>query len=351
MKPYTEKKFEKIFPWFEAINLDLLKAPVAVRLLVTDKCACKCHMCTHWKMKKFYSLDYKTFSSIVLACQNNGTQSMFLSGGDVFSWECWERFLKDEEITIAALTVTPLIIPKSFDKDLLKRLKWLRVSFDAIKSETFKKIRGVNALSSVKHDLSYILANKLVEDIGMTTVLQKDNFSEIIEMGEYFVNLGIKRWIVQPVNYNPRLSLTPEAIQMLGYQLSKKFGEAIPTNNFDVLQSDFSLWNSTHNLPCIIPRMEAFIDTRLRVWPCCNLAQDAHGDEERAERLKMGTFIQGASAGEYFLELWRERRNLLDKFTDFKDIHPLCKQTCKFKYFYYNLGFDWCRKNREAIYI
>jgi len=351
VKPYTEQKFEKVFPWFEAINLNLLKAPISIVLLVTDVCACRCNMCTHWTMDERYSLDYETFRSIMLACQENGTQSVFLSGGDCFWWEHWERFLKDEEIKLAIQITTPLIIPKSFDRQLLRRLKWLRVSYDAIKPETFKKIRGVDALKKALTDLEHIVKNNLIEDVGMTTCLQRDNCSEILEMGEYLVSLGIKRWIVQLVNYHHNLRISQEEVVATGHWLMEKFGEDIPINNFEVLTSDFKEWKETKNLPCIIPRMEAFIDTRLRVWPCCNIAQDSLGDEERVDELMMGRIPKGSRAGSCFLELWRERRNYLDKFPDFKKIHRLCEYTCQFKYFYYNQGFEHCRKSRKVIYI
>jgi len=348
---YTREKFKKIEPWFEAINQDLLKAPISIVLLVTDKCACKCHMCTHWKMKKFHQLDYETFYSIMKTCEDNGMQSAFLSGGDCFSWEHWERFLQDETLKSAIQITSPFIVPEGFSLDLLSRLKWLRVSWDAVTSETFKKIRRTDKLDKIKEDLKYIIDNKIIEDVGMTTCLQKDNLAELYEMGEFLANLGVKRWIVQPVNYNPELEIPQESVPHIGAELLREFGGAFPINNFDVLIEDFKTYNSAENIPCVIPRMEAFIDTRLRVWPCCNIAQDSFGDEERANDLLMGMIHHGPNAGEEFLKLWNERKNYLDKFSDFKKIHKLCEYTCKFKYFYYNLGFASCKAERPTIYI
>lgn len=351
LKLYTKRKFEKIIPWFEAINLNLLEAPISIVLLVTDDCPCSCNMCTHWQMDTKYQMDYETFRSILLNCQSKGTQSVFLSGGDCFYWREWERFLEDEEIKLAVQITTPLIYPKDFNVSLLKRLKWIRISLDAIREESYKQIRGIDAMSVVKHNIEELVVSNLVEDIGITTVLQKDNYEEIIEMAKWIEAVGIKRWIIVPVNYFEELRIPHEKVVELGIKLLCEYGQKIPINNWDVLASDWQEFRGSVNLPCIIPRMEAFIDTRLRVWPCCNIAQDSMGDENRVDWMQLGQFKPGSRAGADFLEIWKKHRNLLEKFTDFKKIHPLCDYTCRFKYFYYNLGFAHCKETRQIIYI
>jgi len=306
-------------------------------------------------MKKFHSLDYKTVLSILEKCQQKGSQSVYLSGGDVFSWEHWAELLQDERIKLDITITTPLVIPRyqgGFNLDLLRRVKWLRVSLDSVDRETFKKIRGVDKISQVKHDLTYLMANNICEDVGVATVLQKENRDQLSEIGGYLVHLGIKRWIVQPVDYHPDLSVEKGYdIREIGKELEQEFGSVIPINNFNVLIENFFMFNECKDLPCIVPRMTAFIDTRLRVWPCCNLCQDSKGDEERVKELLMGQFEGGSLAGSYFLELWKKKRKFLDEYKHFKDIHPLCEKMCRFKYFYYNLGYrNWCEQ-RSNIYL
>jgi len=70
-----------------------------------------------------------------------------------------------------------------------------------------------------------------------------------------------------------------------------KFGDDIPENNFDILISNNKKCKS---VPCIIPKMEAFVDTQLRIWPCYNIALDGHGDDyPKVEELMLGQFQPG----------------------------------------------------------
>jgi len=350
MKKYTKQKFKKLFPWFYAIEKGL-KAPISFFLLPTDKCFCKCNMCTHWKMKEKKELDYETVKSILVEAQKNGSQSVSLSGGDIFAWKHVERLFCDKSITLDFQVTTPLIFPIKFDLSLLKRIKWLRISFDAIDNNTYKEIRGVNKVHRVIENIRNIINNNLIKDIGIATVLQKKNLNQIDVLADFIKSYEIKRWIVHPVDFNPDLSLDTQTIHDVFRYLVEKYSKSIPINNWDVYLKENNEYEKANDLPCYIAKMKAFIDASLRIWPCCNLAMDSRGDEERAEHLMMGRLKPGRYAGLRFIKIWQNKRNYLDKFNSFKDIHPLCKSNCRFKYFYYNLGYHYCKQRLSTIYL
>jgi len=345
---YSDDKAAKITPWFWAIEKNLLKAPISFYLLTTDICPCRCQMCNHWKLKNPIVHEYETIHSILWECQENGSISASLTGGDIFYWPHYEKLCKDESICLDFQVTTPLILPKNYNYELIRRIKWLRVSIDAISEEGYKKVRGINGRENVKYNLRKVMQEKLCDDVGVATTLQRDSLPELKEIAELCIELGIKRWIVHPVMFSPNLEISPNEYFDIYSDLKAKYGNALPINNFDVfVEKKFE----TLDIPCKVPLFTCFIDTKFRVWPCCILAMDSRGDGEHLEELSLGRFSKEGNAGKNFLKLWNEKKYIFDKFENFKDIHPLCAKLCFFKYYYSNVGFYNCKNFLGSFYL
>lgn len=353
---YSMDKARKLDHLFYSVKMGMIDAPISFFISLTDYCFSKCQMCGHWKRKDKSEMKYHDVSSILMSTQDRGTQSVSLTGGDIFCWPYLKNLLEDKAILLDFYIDTPLIFnERNFSIELLRRVKWIRISLDSVNKDTYRKIRGIDCLETVKKNISNLTRIHPNCDLGIVTVLQKDNHGELDSIAEFIQENGIKRWIVHPVEFNDDKELDREIKSKIFEKLLERYDKIFPINNFHSHYLDLVGKYKDEVFKCYMPYFTCSIDTQMNVWPCCILSQNSREILSNNE-LMLGNireWHEGCfSLGDAFIELWNCQQNLLDKFDNFRDICSLCKNTCGFKYMFYNLSYhNFLKHNSGSIYI
>lgn len=76
--------------------------------------------------------------------------------------------------------------------DCLTNLTWLRFSIDACHKETHKKIHGVDSFGKIIKNLKLAIDKFPEAYIGISFIITKDNYTEILEAARFYKELGVR---------------------------------------------------------------------------------------------------------------------------------------------------------------
>ncbi len=160
-------------------KVDESTLPIEVQLNITNRCINRCKMCRKYKWPQI-DIPIATVREIVKEFKKMRVQLLIFSGGEPFLHHDFEQILDITE-DMPTLIFTSGTVPLSFE--MLKKLKRVQFSLDAIDPEIYQSIRGRGNVETVKKNI--LNAKEAGCDVTITTVIQNQNILHVPDIIEF----------------------------------------------------------------------------------------------------------------------------------------------------------------------
>ena len=202
--PYSNLKiFDHIDKLNEAVKENKRVAPIYIRIKPTNYCNHKCYYCSYAdsalglrdSVQKQDQISWEKMQEIISDMKDMGVKAVTFSGGGeplVYPHivETMQQVL-DAGIDLSIITNGQLL--KEERAKVLAKAKWVRVSFDAAKAETYAKIRQLplNAFDEVCSNIQEFAAIKADNcELGINFVINHENADQVYDMAALVKQLG-----------------------------------------------------------------------------------------------------------------------------------------------------------------
>jgi MoaA/NifB/PqqE/SkfB family radical SAM enzyme len=172
--------------------------PISINLLITSRCNSKCVTCDSWKLDDHaHELTTDDYRRLAKETADLGIPIVTIGGGEpVLRQDLWEIIGAFKEagrivqLTTNALTMRADQRRKMFESGLDR----VTVSVDSHIPEIYAKIRGVDALPSVKENLLALLRERPEHlEVDTNTVLCADNAETFLETIDALISWGVPK--------------------------------------------------------------------------------------------------------------------------------------------------------------
>lgn len=329
MEKYTPYSELKIFHHTERIS-DFLKgkraAPVYVRVKPTNVCNQRCFYCAYADDSLYDGRAVNTRESIpwdimektLYDFKEIGVKALTFSGGG--EPLCYHSII-DALALVQKLGIDYSMITNAQALDdevvkLLKDAKWIRVSFDSSKPETYEGIRRVNTHEKVINNIANFASVKNMNcTLGINCVISKSNADEVFEICALVKKLGVDNIKLSPIavkedgkNYHDSIKKT--VIEQIAS--AQKELESSDFRIMDKYTCDLDLPTTYHKQyqKCYIQNFFAVIGADCKVYRCHQRAYTKAGE--------VGDLTQMS-----FKDLWFSQ-NVIEKMNTFEPQKECC---------------------------
>lgn len=307
-----------------------IMGPVRATFILSYRCNSRCSMCSRWKEK---SEDFSTEEAkrVLEQLANMGVVNVSLSGGEpLLREDFFELVSYAKKLGIYYITTTSngILIDKHLNEILDSGLSVFAISIDSLKPETYKNIRGIDALPKVIANIKLLLETRKNKKqkkpyIELCTVINKQNFFELPGIANMCKSIGADAFNFNPINqlkknrfhipedlkFNPAdekelarvidLLVNDKALHL---RANKEHYKYMPLFIFDQ--------EKTRDIECWAGRMTVYIDP-MGIYPCD--ARITRLGNARRSSLKEIWFLPGFQ---------KIRDDICNKE------HPLCWMSC-----------------------
>lgn len=330
MENYTPYNELKIFRHTDRIA-DFLEGkrgePIYIRIKPTNVCNQQCYYCAYANdslfdgrnVNKRESIPWEILRKTIDEMAEIGVKAVTFSGGgeplcypyiiDAF------KMLDKHEIDYSIITNGQALEGECIE--YIKKAKWVRISFDSSRKETYEKIRGVHTYEQILNNIkkfAYIKDRNCT--LGINCVVTHDNADDIFEICKLVKALGVDNIKISPIliktdeeKYHERIKESViEQIQKAKLQLEdEKFHIVDKYTNDVALQAECAKSYSQ----CYIQNFFTVIAADAKVYRCHQRAYTKEGE--------IGDLTKKS-----FKEIWYSKETL-------DNIKRFCPQeSCKF---------------------
>lgn len=310
--------------------------PLQVQLIIADLCNHNCSFCAY-RMENYTSnqlfgekdpltgiinnnpnrmIPYEKCIEILNDCKEMGVKALQFTGGGepTVHPKHPEIFAHTLDLGLDLALVTNGTVLRPGVAELLARSKWVRVSVDAARRETYAGIREVpeSTFDKTLRNIAKIVETRdKTEDseliVGVGFVVTRENHKEIYEATEIFSEMGVDNIrisaVFTPDDYEYHKEIYPEAkeaalkavadFQRPDFKVFNLFGDRI---------QDLIDQRPEYNF-CGFMHLTTYIGGDLNVYTCCNNAYNDHG-------------LMGSLKEQRFMDYWKSEAKLerYDKF-------------------------------------
>lgn len=202
--PYSNLKIFHHADLLKKIEQGERVAPIYIRLKPTNVCNHRCYYCSYAdsalglrdSVQKQDQIPWEKLQAIIRDMQDMGVKAVtFSGGGEPLTYphivEAMQMML-DGGIDLSIITNGQLL--KGERAKVLMNAKWVRVSCDAARNDTYARIRNLSdtALDEVCHNLKEFAKAKPDScELGVNFVIHHENYAEIYEMAKKMKALGV----------------------------------------------------------------------------------------------------------------------------------------------------------------
>ncbi len=208
--PYSDLK---IFYHTEAIRKLLngeRNSPIYVRIKPTNVCNQQCYYCAYADSRIFSdrhvekrsSIPWDILSKTLYELKEMGLKAVTFSGGG--EPLCYPKItdalqlVKQLEVDYSIITNGQALCGEA--ADLLRQARWVRISFDSAKRETYESIRGVGTYEKVIDNIRTFASIKDKRcALGINCVVTQSNAGEIYEICDLVKKLGVNNIKISPI--------------------------------------------------------------------------------------------------------------------------------------------------------
>lgn len=297
MEKYTPYSELKIFHHTDRIN-GFLKgervAPVYVRIKPTNICNQRCFYCAYADDSLFDGREVDTRESIpwdvmektLYDFKEIGVKAVTFSGGG--EPLCYHSII-DTLSLIQKLAIDYSMITngQALEGEAVKYLKdakWIRVSFDSSKSETYEAIRRVNTHKRVIDNIANFASIKNKNcTLGINCVVSKNNADEIFDICTLVKKLGVDNIKLSPIAVKENGKSYHDSIKELVMKQIVSAQRELENSNFRIVDKytcDLELPTTYHKQyqKCYIQNFFAVIGADCKVYRCHQRAYTKAGE-------------------------------------------------------------------------
>jgi len=225
-------------------DYESIKTPIVLSLMVSNRCNIRCKYCIAFNGKG-YSKECNILSNrdvLIDNIRDSHVISLLISGGEPVMNPDLPFFVQDimNIPMLILLDSNGTIRNKKLTDLLVNRKVILRVSIDSCKREIHDKNRAM--FDRLQKNVSEYLSSSV--DLRINTVLHRDNYDSMLQLGEWIVDRGIHYWHIFKLqrNFAPkRLWISDkEADDMLMFLKGKFQGRLNVLCKFVKSNDDFS---------------------------------------------------------------------------------------------------------------
>jgi len=309
----------KIFQYIKYIKHFQEKClPVSIQLNITNKCCCKCLMCSKYKWGLGH-IEQSKLLHLIKELSDNGVESVVFSGGDPLVYPEFEKIVENcFSLKIGVLTAGNVQF-KHWDK-IIDKVNWIRFSVDASDIEVWKKIRGSG-------DTGYSF---LMENLKTVSSLIPDSEKK----NKIRLNFCKLKGLNEDQEEKTKL-------------LAESYGFDFMAHDTRVVKQ-YMIKEEHHeqlNSKCIIPLIHCVIESDGSVYPCCDVMN------ENAELEDVNTKYSLGNLNDYgwnFLPLWFSSKATRQKLFFLDNRVKEC-ETCPMRYYPANIEYE--QRKDDVIFL
>jgi MoaA/NifB/PqqE/SkfB family radical SAM enzyme len=156
---------------------DRLRILPLVVLYITDGCNSRCVTCDIWKLPR-RNMEMSLVRRLVTDFKALDVKQVVLSGGEAMQHPEWPRIAEMfRNVGIKVMLLTNGLALKKQVREIIDNIDGLTVSLDGATSETYRAIRGVDALPVILEGMQAVAAGGV--PITTRTTLQRGNYQEM----------------------------------------------------------------------------------------------------------------------------------------------------------------------------
>lgn len=329
--PYSELK---IFHHTDRIDKFLKHervAPIYLRIKPTNVCNQRCYYCAYANNNLFddrvvdkrESIPWDIMQKTLQDIKEIGVKAVtFSGGGDPLCYSAINETLQMvEDLGIDCSMITNGQALNGEVVNYLKKAKWIRVSFDSAKKETYEGIRGVNTYDQVIENIEKFAGKKdKTCTLGINCVISHSNANEIYDICKLVQELGADNIKLSPISLKENQEdYHKKIIETVMAQIEEAKGnlEGEKFRIIDKYSNDWALNDSYQKQysMCYVQNFFAVIAADSKVYRCHQRAYTKAGE--------IGDLFKKT-----FKEIWFDEATI-DKMNNF-DPRQECKFRCAF---------------------
>ena len=342
---------DRVLDYFKGKNVD----PINIEIDPSNACNHSCPFCIsgHLHLSKFKGTEFfnrqmmnkRVLMKLVKDLSNTNIKSISWTGGGEPTMnpnlkQAINYIKENSEIDMGMFTNGSMLERFDLFETVVNSLKWIRISMDAGKSQSYDNLRVTNKLNNFQVVLNNI--KKLIEikkknkskiTIGVGFVISRDNFKEIIDFANLFKDLDVDYCQYKPEiiqierntfdgnDKKQQISAEFWAKEVLNLldKASKILGKKFQCNSYKVsdLIKDKELYGREYK-QCIGSQFQPCIGADGEVYVCTN----HRGHKDRS---------YGSLYEKSFLEIWSnvtKRKCVMNKIENLEKF-SMCSQLCK----------------------
>lgn len=251
---------------------------LSIQMNLLNRCPSHCKSCRKYTWPDDV-LPFEDVIHVLKYLKDQGCTSVFFSGGDPLYYPHFSEVIDFCNLINLSYSVITTLICK--DKTLLEKIARtayrIHVSMDAVDSELYKFIRGVDGFEIATQAIDYINSIRAEDKIPIrfSSTIGVYNYDQVTKIYEYakrhkcIVNYYyIQLW--------GNLQMTKENEQEFYEQmevvaLSEKEEKKVITNAIDSLNRRYHFDSLEDCKECFIPQISAIINCDGSIYPCCRL--------------------------------------------------------------------------------
>ncbi|MEM0231346.1 MAG: radical SAM protein [Candidatus Woesearchaeota archaeon] len=245
-----------------------------VSISFTDNCNLKCNMCGMWKKRKKVFMSIKDAEFIAAFLNSLNVKKVTITGyGEQLTHPKFKEIVSIfQKYGFKLLLVTNGTLINKYPKKFFKNFSRIIISVDSLKKRIYNKIRGVDELTLIKHNIKILFSEKIPLTISM--VLQHINYKEIRKMVNFCKKKGIKL-VLYPAIDSPKMEFRSKYLSRKELNFIEKEVTRLEKHNVIVAPKYFiSLLNRLKTKQpikggCIWPLYNTFILPNGNILSCC----------------------------------------------------------------------------------
>lgn len=272
--------------------------PQIIEIHPSYACNNKCNYCFHKNNKingDDSALEHKHYKAIIEEMRSLGIFNLSISGGGeptlykelpLLIKEANKNLIKVRIVTNGNLASDEFI-------ELLELVEEIRFSVDAASANIYSKVRNVprnrfiKTINNIQKIINYKKNNKLDIKIGVTFLINKDNFHETRVFCEKMIGLGVDSIIIKTDVYGCYV-ISKDEVNKISVEVSELMSDKIEFRETNVAVPEL--------MSCFISHFKIAINPFGEVYSCCLAAQPGNDNGFELGNVKEKTLS----------EIWRE---------------------------------------------
>ena len=311
-------------------SVHAIMPPLHIRIKPTNICNHRCWYCAYKAaglqlgkdMVEKDTIPLPKMLELIEDIAEMGVKAVtFSGGGEPFCYPHLVPALKAlirHKIKIASLTNGSLLSGEAAEL-FARHGTWVRISMDGWDDESYKKYRGVKSgeFAKIINNIRTFKSQKTPCQLGVSIVLDKDNYSHFYEITEFFKSLGVDSVKVSPcivANTSEKNNEYHNSFFAAAEDIIKKTAESLADGSFE-------LYNAYHRQEISFKKYYRWCPY-LQILPVIGADLNVYSCQDKAYNLDCG--LIGSVGNVRFKDFWFSNKDKFFKIDPSRDCTHRC---------------------------